>query len=155
MHPLSSPPPRPVLPIARFFTLSTPPPPLHFPLRFFNPLIPRPLPLLYIVGTRDLRTLWSPPVSLNCIHVLPSASSVTLFFLSLSPYLPPCVSSVCLFRKSRGKARAQGMRRDCVRMMSHWQTDGRKRRRKVGEENRPHRQNRFCHRKCRPVLSVN
>jgi hypothetical protein len=49
----------------------------------------------------------------------------TFFSLCLPTSLPPCVSSICLFRKSRGKARAQGMRRDCVRMMPHWQTNGR------------------------------
>ncbi len=42
------------------------------------------LKILYIVGTRDLRALWSPPVSLNLVHVLVfSTNFLSFYFLCL------------------------------------------------------------------------
>jgi hypothetical protein len=40
--------------------------------------------ILYIVGTRDLRALWNPPVSLNLVHVLVFSKKIyLLYFLFL------------------------------------------------------------------------
>ncbi len=70
-----------------------------------------------------LRLPSSSPTSGPLGHTVFSLSLSLCVSLSLS--LPVSLLSVGLSRKSRGKARARGMRRDCVRMMPHWQTDGR------------------------------